>query len=185
MPAINPAARFRAGASPCRCLAVALVSLALPTACTADTSTAPKPPSTAPSTAPATAPATQPITLDTTTMTLKGKVFTMEVAQNDAQTARGLMYRDSLPPDHGMLFVMPRADIWSFWMKNTRIPLDIIFVDRTGKVVLIDNRTPMDETGHGPDTPVQYVIELNLGLAQKIGLRKGDTVEIPAKYVKN
>lgn len=156
-----------------------LVLLLLPVACTAGTSTAPAKPATA------SAPATQPITFDTTAMTLKGKAFTMEVAVSDAQSERGLMYRDSLPADHGMLFVMPYVDTWAFWMHNTRIPLDIIFVDRAGKVLEIHNRAAMDDTSRGPTSPAQYVIELNLGAAQKIGLVKGDSVEIPKKYVKN
>jgi uncharacterized protein len=160
-------------------IVVAGVALTLPSTCTGATSSAPKPPATA------TAPATEPITFATTPMTLKGKAFTMEVADNDAKTQRGLMYRDSMAEDRGMLFVMPKVDTWSFWMHNTRIGLDIIFVDRAGKVVLIDTRAPNDDTGHGPSTPVQYVIELNAGMAQKIGLRVGDSVEIPAKYVKN
>ena len=160
-------------------IVVAATALTVPTTCTAATSSAPKPPATA------TAPATEPITFATTTMTLKGKLFTMEVADTEAKTQRGLMYRDSMAEDHGMLFVMSKADAWSFWMHNTRIGLDIIFVDRAGKVVLIDTRAPMDETGHGPSTPVQYVIELNAGMAQKIGLRTGDSMEIPAKYLKN
>jgi uncharacterized protein len=189
MPLFAPPPHEPRAASPFAPLIVGLLLLTLPSACTADTSTAPKPPSTAKSTAPATAtstaPATQPITFDTTTMTLKGKTFTLEVAQTTPQTERGLMYRDSMPEDHGMLFVMPSADTWSFWMHNTRIPLDIIFIDRRGKVVDIHNRAPMNDTGLGPPSPVQYIIELNLGMAQKIGLRKGDTVEIPPKYLKN
>jgi uncharacterized protein len=174
-----------------RGVCTALLCLTLPAACTADTSTAPspKPPSTAKSTAPATAastaPATQPIAFATTTMTLKDKTFALEVAQTTAQTERGLMYRDSLPADHGMLFVMPYVDVWSFWMHNTRIPLDIIFLDRRGKVVDIHNRAPMDDTALGPPSPVQFIIELNLGTAQKIGLRKGDTLAIPARYLQN
>ena len=118
-------------------------------------------------------------------MTLKGKDYTMEDAQTDAQTERGLMYRDSLPEDHGMLFVMPEEKIWDFWMHETRIPLDIIFLDKSGKVLEIHNRIPMDETGRGPASPNLYVIELNLGMAGKIGLQKGDIVEIPKKYIKN
>jgi uncharacterized protein len=152
--------------------------LLLPAACTADTSTAPAPATTS-------APATAPIAFETTAMTLKGKAFTMEVAVGDAQTERGLMYRDSMPDDHGMLFVMPYVDTWAFWMHNTRIPLDIIFIDRAGKVLEIHNRAALDDTGRGPTSPAQYVIELNLGAAQKIGLARGDIVEIPKKYMKN
>ena len=158
-------------------LCAALLCL-LPAACTGDTATAPAKPATAPA-------ATAPVAFDSTAMTLKGKAFTMEVAESDAQSERGLMYRDFMPDDHGMLFVMPSADTWGFWMHNTRIPLDIIFLDRAGKVLEIHNRAAFDETSRGPTYPAQYVIELNLGTAQKIGLRKGDIVEIPKKYLKN
>jgi len=87
--------------------------------------------------------------------------------------------------DHGMLFVMPYADTWSFWMHETRIPLDIIFLDRLGTVIDVQKRAAMDETGKGPAMPALYVIELNQGVADKIGLKPGDRVEIPKKYVKN
>jgi len=159
-----------------------IASLALPTGCSADTSTT--------STAPATAPTTQssdpaPMPFDTTDMTLKGKNFKIEVAETEAQEQRGLMYRTSMPDDHGMLFIFDKPDIINFWMHNTRIPLDIIFLDKDGKVLVIHNRQPMDDTGMGPDSPAQYVIELNLGAADKLGLKKGDKVEIPKKYLKN
>lgn len=163
-------------------------------ACTSDTSSAPaKEPASASATAPASVPqatkpatsAPSPMAFDTTTMTIKGHEFSVEVAQSDAQSERGLMYRNSMPADHGMLFVMPREDTWSFWMHETRIPLDIIFLDKHGIVIDIQKRAPMDERGMGPALPALYVIELNQGTADKIGLKRGDTVEIPRKYVKS
>jgi uncharacterized membrane protein (UPF0127 family) len=167
-------------------MAIGVMVMALPTGCTTGTEAA-SAPSTAPASAPATAtePATKPIAFETTTMTLKGKAFTLEVAQTSEQTQRGLMYRDSMADDHGMLFVMPYLDTWQFWMHNTRIPLDIIFIDRSGQIVEIHQRQAMDETSMGPARPVQYVIELNRGTAQKIGLRRGDTIEMPKKLLPN
>lgn len=168
---------------------VMTLCLLLPAACTADTTSAP---ASAPATKPATGPATRvlesppfPVAFESTDMTIKGKPFTVEIAKSDIQVQRGLMYRDSMPADRGMLFIMSAYEKTNFWMKNTRIPLDIIFLDKTGKVIDIHDRKPFDELGMGPDVPVQYVIELNEGMSQKIGLKKGDTVEIPAKYAKN
>jgi len=166
--------------------AILALMLTLPAACTADTSTAPV---TKPAPA-ATAPrvvenAPFRIDFESTTMTIKDQKFTVEIANTPLQTERGLMYRDAMPADHGMLFIMPTYEKTAFWMKNTRFPLDIIFLDQSGKVLQIDDRKPFDETGSGPSVPVRYVIELNEGMSQKIGLKKGDTVQIPAPYAKN
>ncbi len=164
-------------------------ALLLPAACTADTSSAPvtKPATTAPATRVGGGVENAPFRVDfeSTTITIKDQKFTVEIANTPLQTERGLMYRDAMPPDHGMLFIMPTYEKTAFWMKNTRIPLDIIFLDQSGKVLQIDDRKPFDETGSGPSVPVRYVIELNQGTSQKIGLKKGDTVQIPAAYAKN
>ena len=118
---------------------------------------------------------------DSTTMTLKGKTFTIEIADTDAKTQRGLMNRDSMADDHGMLFIFPQPDHLEFYMKNTRFPLDIVFLDANRRVVAIEQRAPFDETSHGPAVPTQFVIELNLGTAKNIGLVRGDVVELPVK----
>jgi len=158
--------------------------LAAPAACTADTSTQTAASKAASQTAPdASKPALEeepyPIHFDSTTMTIKGKVFTVEVAATQAQEMRGLMYRNSMPEDHGMIFFLGEEQKISFWMHNTRIPLDIIFLDKDGKVLDIFNRKPLDDAGTGPDSPALSVIELNGGMANKLGLKKGDTVEVP------
>jgi uncharacterized protein len=170
--------------------AVLALCLAFPAACTADTAPASKPATQPATKSAATTPATlasapYPVTFASTTMTLKGRQFTIEVATTEEQEARGLMYRDSMPASHGMLFVMPRLEPTKFWMQNTRIPLDILFLDQKGKVVDIIAAKPFDETNVGPSVPVRYVIELNQGTSEKIGLKVGDTVEIPAQYGKN
>lgn len=125
-----------------------------------------------------------PMHFDATTMTIKGKVFTVELALTDAQTETGLMYRDKMADDHGMLFVFDHPQGLEFYMKNTRIPLDIVFLDAGGKVVDIEPRRPLDERAYGPAQPTQFVIELNAGTADKIGLARGDVVKIPDKYLK-
>ena len=122
---------------------------------------------------------------DTTTFNIKGKEFTIELAITPTQSERGLMYRDSMPQDHGMLFPFDRPQTLKFWMKNTRIPLDIIFLDKDCRVVEVIHAKALDETSVGPDAQTQYVIELNSGGADKLGLKKGDKIEIPAKYKKN
>lgn len=168
--------------------------LAVPTACTADTaasSQAATKPSTKPA-ATASQPATRPlenepypVKFDSTTLTIKGRQFTLEIAATEEQEKRGLMYRDSMPASHGMIFIMPNFEPTKFWMKNTRIPLDIVFLDQKGKVVGIVAAKPFDETSVGPDAPVRYVIELNQGVSEKIGLKAGDIVEIPPQFTKN
>jgi uncharacterized membrane protein (UPF0127 family) len=166
--------------------------LVLAIACAADSSvqSSSKPATSQAATTPATA-ASKPVVesepykvaFDKITMNIKGKPFSIELALSEEQEKRGLMYRDSLPADAGMLFVMPGEDTWSFWMHQTRIPLDIIYLDKTGKVLEIHARAPFDETGRGPAEKALFIIELNVGMAEKIGLKRGDVVEIPKKYL--
>jgi uncharacterized membrane protein (UPF0127 family) len=161
--------------------AFAIASLLAPTACNADTAAAP-----ATDTAPATRPADPPpIRFDSLALIIKGKEHTLEVAVTEAQHQRGLMYRDSMAHDHGMLFVFDSPRTLKFWMRNTRIPLDMIFLDRDGRVVDVLHAKPLDETSIGPDAPTQFVIELNANAADKLGLKKGDRIDLPAKYLKN
>lgn len=106
--------------------------------------------------------------------------FTLEVADSDSTREHGLMKRDSLPEDRGMIFVFEEEDQRAFWMKNTRIPLDIIYVDAVGKVVSIHQMKPYDLTSTPSAGPAMYAIELNWGMAAKCGIKPGDVVEIPA-----
>lgn len=115
---------------------------------------------------------------------IKGKPFTLEVADDAVKRERGLMYRESMPSDHGMIFVFVRPDNYRFWMRNTYIPLDIVFLDSQGKVLDVEARKPLDDTSMGPDEPSSYVIELNQGTCDKIGLHKGDQVLIPENMLK-
>lgn len=123
-------------------------------------------------------PTTAPIT-DTVQMTIGAEVFTIEIADDPDEQEHGLMERTSMPADHGMIFVFPSSRHRRFWMKNTRIPLDIIFIDETGRIVSIKSMKPMDETEVPSDHPAMYAIELNQGAALRIGVNPGDIITIP------
>lgn len=107
--------------------------------------------------------------------------FRVEIADDGEERALGLMNRDSMAKGAGMLFVYPRPQVAvSFWMRNTRIPLDIIFMDETGTVQRIAHQAvPYDETAlpGGPD--IQYVLEINGGLAKSLGIDKGTELQHP------
>lgn len=103
----------------------------------------------------------------------------LEVAQTSEQQATGLMFRDSLPDDRGMLFPFDPPRAVQFWMRNVEIHLDMVFL-KNGEVVAIATNVPPCTTSscptYGPDTPVDQVIELRGGLAQTLGLQVGDSL---------
>ena len=110
---------------------------------------------------------------------LKGKRFTVEVADDDAERARGLMFRDELAADHGMLFLHDEEAPQSYWMKNTKIPLDILYFDERKKLVSAQlNVPPCGELAQCPiypsAGPAMYVLEINAGLAGQLKLKPGD-----------
>jgi uncharacterized membrane protein (UPF0127 family) len=126
------------------------------------------------------APATQrSTTLPTVPMPIGKKTFTLEVADSDELRQKGLMRRDSLPKDHGMIFVFIDEAPRAFWMKNTRIPLDIIYLDARGKIVSIKQMKPFDLNSTPSDGPAQYAIELIQNTAKDLGIKPGDTLELP------
>ncbi len=106
--------------------------------------------------------------------------FKVEVMRNDAERERGLMYRRFMPADRGMLFDFGREQNVMMWMKNTYIPLDMVFISRAGVVVHIaENAEPLSERIIPSDAPTYAVVELNGGAAKKIGLKIGDQVDHP------
>lgn len=115
----------------------------------------------------------------TVDVTVGAKPFRLWVATTPDAQAYGLMNRSSLPADRGMLFVFPREQDLSFWMKNTLIPLDIVYLDAGGRVVSIKQGRPLDLTGIPSDGPAQFVIELNAGASAAAGLKPGDRVDLP------
>ena len=106
--------------------------------------------------------------------------FNVEVADTDERRALGLMYRTNLAADAGMLFDFKRDQDVAMWMRNTRIPLDMLFIDAKGKVVNIAQRAvPFSETTIPSAGAVRAVLELNGGTAERLGLKAGDKVIHP------
>jgi len=120
-----------------------------------------------------------PAGLATVKMQIGKRTFTLEVADTSASQEHGLMERDSMPSDHGMIFVFPQEQERFFWMKNTRFPLDIIFVDASGKIVSIHQMRAYDLHTTPSDAPAKYAIELNAGAAGDAGVQAGDKLNIP------
>ncbi|WP_395374071.1 DUF192 domain-containing protein [Marinicella sp. W31] len=118
---------------------------------------------------------------------LGDQVFKVELAQTDSQRAQGLMYRESMPQNTGMLFIFDDQQPRSFWMKNTLIPLDIIYFDRNKKLVSIQHNVPPCKNtisrcpGYPSTGPAAYVLEINGGLAEKFGFKRGDVLDIRIK----
>jgi uncharacterized protein len=114
-------------------------------------------------------------------MRIGSETFQLEVANSGASRERGLMQRDSMAADHGMIFVFDEPRELSFWMKNTRIPLDILYLDETGQIVSIHQMKPYDtKTKTVSARPSKYAIELNVGRSAEVGAKVGDVLEIPA-----
>jgi uncharacterized protein len=106
--------------------------------------------------------------------------FHVEIARDEATRARGLMDRRFMPADHGMLFEFDREAPQAFWMKDTYIPLDMIFISRTGVVTnIVANAEPLSERAIPSGPPCMGVLELNGGAAARIGLKVGDKVRHP------
>jgi len=106
--------------------------------------------------------------------------FQVEIADDDAEREKGLMYRDAMADDHGMLFLFPDARERAFWMKNTHIPLDIIYISQSGSVISIQkNAVPMTQTPLKSYGAAAAVLEVNGGLTDRLGIRAGDRISHP------
>jgi uncharacterized protein len=105
----------------------------------------------------------------------------VEVADDVAEQAKGLMYREKLGEDRGMLFVYPDEQERSYWMKNTLIPLSIAYIDSEGRIVDILDMKPLDDKPphYNSSEPVQYALEVNQGFFEKKGVKEGDHAELP------
>ena len=107
-------------------------------------------------------------------------VFSVEIADNDADRAKGLMYRKELPEGQGMLFDFHRDQDVSFWMQNTYIPLDMIFIRGDGRILRIaENTEPLSTRLIPSGAPVRAVLEVIGGTARKLGIAPGDRVASP------
>ena len=112
-----------------------------------------------------------------------GERFQVEVADDDAERARGLMFRDAMADDHGMLFIHDRQEPQAYWMKNTRIPLDILYFDRDRRLVSQQRDVPPCSAGdrcppYPSRAPAQYVLELNAGQAEAMNLQDGAELKL-------
>ena len=105
--------------------------------------------------------------------------FSIEIADDGEERARGLMFRQSMADDHGMLFVFEQSRPLSFWMKNTPMPLDLLFIADDGRVIAILPGEPYSTAAIGPGEPARFVLELKAGTAQKSGIAVGDRLRHP------
>jgi len=113
-------------------------------------------------------------------LTIKGKKLKVEVARTEKEKERGLMFREEMGKDEGMLFVYEGENPLSFWMKNTRLPLSIAFIDKNGKIVDIQDMEPFSLHSHISAHPAKYALEMNRGWFERNGIRVGDFVKIPS-----
>jgi len=110
-----------------------------------------------------------------------GKSVTAELAATDEERQRGLMFREKLLPDQGMLFVFEEEGLYSFWMKNTLISLDMLWINKDRRIVHIARNVPSCKEdpcpSYSPERPGLYVLELAAGAADRLGLKLFDRLE--------
>lgn len=117
--------------------------------------------------------------LETIELSVGNTQMTVEVADEAEERAIGLMYRQSMPENYGMLFVYPREMFMYFYMKNTYIPLSIAFINSQGLVVDIQDMEPLDETTIRSAGLAKYALEVNQGAFETFGVEVGDIIVIP------
>ena len=109
-------------------------------------------------------------------------VVSLEVARTEAERAKGLMFRTDLAEKAGMIFLFERPGIYPFWMKNTLIPLDMLWTDTNGRIAWIAESVPPCKADPCPEYPpraeAQYVIELRAGFVKRHGVKVGDVVAL-------
>ncbi len=123
-----------------------------------------------------------PVPTESLTIATKGgpRQFSVEVMRDDAGRSRGLMFRRHMAPDHGMLFDFERNEPVTMWMKNTYLPLDMVFIREDGTVARVAADTEPLSTAIIPSNgPVLAVLELNAGTAAKLGIKAGDKIQHP------
>lgn len=113
------------------------------------------------------------------------KQINIEIADDDYQTQTGMMYRKSMKDTQGMLFVFPDSQYRYFYMRNTEIPLDIIYIGENKTIVSIQkNAKPFEETSLPSEGPAKYVLEINAGLSTEWNLEKGDKIQFSKAEIK-
>ncbi|WP_017942826.1 MULTISPECIES: DUF192 domain-containing protein [unclassified Thioalkalivibrio] len=114
--------------------------------------------------------------LPTSEVNVGEQTLSIEIAATERSRRIGLMHRDHLPEDHGMLFIWPRAAQYGMWMQNTRIPLDVAFIDADFTITNIASMTPHSTRIHEAKRPVPYALEVNAGWFAMHGVEAGDRV---------
>jgi|TARA_B110000014_G_C20098932_1_gene576466 hypothetical protein len=113
--------------------------------------------------------------LDTSNKLLKN--IQIEIADNDFERQTGLMYRKEMEHNKGMLFIFDMSEVRSFYMKNTYISLDIIYIDTNNTIInIIENTKPLNDTSLLSNFPAKYVLEINAGLSKKWNIKNGDKI---------
>ena len=102
--------------------------------------------------------------------------FDVELANTQETTAKGLMFRKEMKENHGMIFIFPMSQRLSFWMKNTYLPLDIIFMDPQGTILNIEKGVPLNEESVYSRGLAKAALELNQGTAERMGIQAGDKI---------
>ncbi len=115
---------------------------------------------------------------------INGHRFSVELAVTPSERARGLMFRESLPRHHGMLFVFEVEQPLSFWMQNTSIPLSVAYIDENGIITDILDMEPYDLSSVSSSRPARYALEVNRGEFREKGIRPGNRVIFPAEVIK-
>ncbi len=101
----------------------------------------------------------------------------VQLATTEAQRQKGLMFRKKLPPGEGMLFVFEQPQVQCFWMKNTLIPLDALFLDEAGYLVNVVSMEPLSEFSHCSQAPVRFVLETPPGWAKRVGFQSAQRLQ--------
>jgi uncharacterized membrane protein (UPF0127 family) len=116
--------------------------------------------------------------MSTTTLSINGRPLTVEIARTRKQRVQGLMHREELDWNRGMLFVFEDEQVLSFWMKNTKLPLSIAYLDNEGKVTDIYYMEPYSLQPVTSRFACKYALEVNLGFFQQSGLSVGDRIDL-------
>jgi uncharacterized membrane protein (UPF0127 family) len=106
--------------------------------------------------------------------------FSIEIANTPDEQEQGLMFRQDMADDHGMLFAFDHSDQLAFWMKNTPMPLDLVFIGKRGEVKAVRRGEPFSTDIISPKQPARFVLELKAGMAEKAGISDGVVVHHPA-----
>jgi uncharacterized membrane protein (UPF0127 family) len=118
--------------------------------------------------------------LATRTIDVNGTALEAEIASTDQESERGLMYRMNMPENHGMLFNLHVTRDHEFWMRNTCIPLDMLYVDESGRIVgILENVPVLNDDPRSVGCPSRWVLEVNAGWSRRHGVKAGDKIRLP------